>query len=795
MLVAWVLFPLVLLAVCLGCGLLVERIAGFQLSGGLLFSLGLIVVIVAATLTTARSGFAKLTTPVVIVLAVAGYASSWRRVRALRPRGWGLAVGVGVYAIAAAPVVLSGRAGFLGYFTLNDASFQFALIDQLLAHGPNLAGLPVSSYSAVLHSYLSTSYPIGSQVALGAVRPLVGQDVAWVFQPYMAVIISFGAVALYDLLQGVVRSEAMRALCAFIAGQAGLLYAFYLEASIKEVAATWIVTTTVALVFVVLRERVGLRRLVPLVLAVVAGLDVLKLTIVPWLIVPLCVFVAVAAWRLRHAVRRASPTRLVLTSAGVAAGLFALAAPVLSSASTFLNVANSVLTEPNDLGNLIVPLQNWEVFGIWPSGDFRYGLPHVRATFVLIGIAGASAVMGVLWLWRRRAWAPLLLVVGNAIAATYLLSRASPYASAKVMAIFSASVVLAAMLGAAALHEGGRRLEGWGLAVVVAGGVLWTNALAFHDSSIAPRERLAQLAFIGGRYAGQGPAFYNLSDEFAVHFLRRLAPTDVAFGPPPARPGLARTPAQVRLPWDPDELSLSYLEQFPLLVLGRSPLVSRPPANFELVYEDSYYEVWKRNASLSVLAHLPLGEGLQPSSVPRCAAVVRLSRRAARAGARLAYVKRSPMPYLVPTQAVRPLNWGLVDGDPYELIPRSESGTVSGAVAVAHPGRYEVWLEGSFGQRVDVSVAGRHVGSVEYQLGPPGQFLQVGQTTLGGGTVVVSISGPADNKLRPGAEGAARLLGPLMLVPVGEHTSVSFTDPAHATALCHEALDWIEIVR
>src|SRR5690242_6401869 len=110
MLVAWVLFPLVLLAVCLGCGLLVERVSGFQLSGGLLMSVGLILVIVASTLTTARDATAALTTPLVLVLAVGGYASSWRRVRVLRPGGWGLAVGLGVYAIAAAPVVLSGSA-------------------------------------------------------------------------------------------------------------------------------------------------------------------------------------------------------------------------------------------------------------------------------------------------------------------------------------------------------------------------------------------------------------------------------------------------------------------------------------------------------------------------------------------------------------------------------------------------------------------------------------------------------------------------------------------------------------
>src|SRR5258708_4531318 len=121
MLVAWALFPLVVVAVCLGCGLLVERIAGWEFSGGLLVSLGLALVIVVATLATDRSATAPLTTALVLVLAVAGYATSWRRARRLRPRSWAVAVGLGVYCIGAAPVLATGTASFLGYFVLNDS--------------------------------------------------------------------------------------------------------------------------------------------------------------------------------------------------------------------------------------------------------------------------------------------------------------------------------------------------------------------------------------------------------------------------------------------------------------------------------------------------------------------------------------------------------------------------------------------------------------------------------------------------------------------------------------------------
>ena len=41
LLLAWIVFPLVLVALSLGCGLLVERAAGLTLPGALLLPLGL----------------------------------------------------------------------------------------------------------------------------------------------------------------------------------------------------------------------------------------------------------------------------------------------------------------------------------------------------------------------------------------------------------------------------------------------------------------------------------------------------------------------------------------------------------------------------------------------------------------------------------------------------------------------------------------------------------------------------------------------------------------------------------
>lgn len=796
MVVAWVLFPLVLLVVCAGCGLAVERVAGWELPGAVLPSVGLALVIVAATLSTESATIAPLTTALVVVLALAGYAMSVDRIRGLRPEPWALGVGVAVFAVCAAPVVLSGDATFLGYFTLNDPAFHFALIDQLLGHGHDVSTLPLSSYSEIVRVYLGTSYPVGADVALGAIRPLVGQDVAWVFQPYLAVVLALGGVALDELLCGVVLSRPLRAACAFIAAQAGLVYAFYLEGSIKELATTWVITLTVVLVFATLRARVRVRSIVPLLVVTVAGLDVLQLAIAPWLAPPIAVFLIVAARRARPYVRRISTRRLAIIAAGALLVIAALAGPIVSRASTFLSVATNVLTQQGNLGNLAGPLQGWQILGIWPSGDFRYPVvTHFRLTYALIGLALASSVLGALWLVRRRAWPPLLLLVGNGVAAAYLLSRASPYAAAKVMMIFSLTAVLMAMLGAAALDDGRRRVEAWLLALAIGGGVLWTNALGYHSAAVAPRARFAELASIDSRFSGQGPTFYNLSDEYALHFLRAAAPVDPAVSAPDPRPGAPpRIASGTRLPWDPDDLSLAYVESFRLLVLGRSPRTSRPPADFQLVYQGRYYEVWKRTATPHVLEHIPLGTGLEPASVPKCQVVISAAARASRAHAHLAYAALAPDPAFVPTKGGYPSDWGLVDGDRYSLVPRQRAGAVAGLIDITRPGRYEVWLQASFIQPFQVWVGGDRIGSVSNVLGPAGQFVHVGSVTLASGRQPVLIVRPGNN-LMPGDAGTGWLLGPLVLVPEGTQETVSEISPHDARSLCGHSLDWLEIVR
>src|SRR6478735_8537188 len=110
---AWIVFPLVLGLLSLGCGLLLERASGMRMPGTLLLPGGFIVISIAAYFAHMRTATPSLATPLVVALAIAGYALSppWKRFELDR---WAAGAAAGVYWVFAAPVVLVG-ATFAGY--------------------------------------------------------------------------------------------------------------------------------------------------------------------------------------------------------------------------------------------------------------------------------------------------------------------------------------------------------------------------------------------------------------------------------------------------------------------------------------------------------------------------------------------------------------------------------------------------------------------------------------------------------------------------------------------------------
>jgi hypothetical protein len=689
--VCWIFFPAAIAALSLGCGLLVERVTRTRLPSELLLPTGFAAIVSVALFATLTSATASLALPTVLALSVVGLATSIPpSLRRIDP--WAIAAGVGVFAVFAAPVVLSGDATFAGYVKLDDTATFLALTDRALEHGRSLDGLAPSSYEATL-AFNLPFYPLGSLLPLGIGAKLVGHDIAWVFQPYLAFLAALLGLALYRLSGLVVPSRPARAAAAFLAAQAALLYGYSLWGGVKEVAAAALVALAAALTSDAFNARRSALALIPLGIAAAALVGVLSIGALVWLI-PVIGVVAVSIVRRRSGVR---PIALV----GVGAVL--LVPSLVVARLMFGEGVLSSVRDEGELGNLVGALNPLQVFGVWPAGDFRFRPDRMDVTYVLVAAVALLALAGLLAAAARRAWELPLYVAGALGGAVVYGLLASPWIEAKAFAIASPALVLAALVGALRLL-GVRRTEGAVAVGLIALGVGWSNVLAFGDATLAPREQLAELEAIGKRFDGQGPALMTEYQPYGVrHFLRGLdaeGASELRRRPIPLRNGSTVPKGGYA---DLAAFRRDAVLTYRTLVLRRTPIGSRPPSAYRLVWQRRFYEVWQR-----------------PNAVPVSASGTRSCAKAL-------------------------------------------SVTGSG-LSVTRNGRYEVWAGGSVRGELIALVDGRQIGRVRHQLNHAGQYTSLGQVELTAGSHTLQ-SRYRQARFRPGEGGEAWATGPLLVTP------------------------------
>ena len=788
----WLAFPAIFAVLCLGAGLLVERASGTRLPGQLLLPLGFAALVAVTQLTTFKSATAPATLAVVGVMVVAGFAVSIGRLRTLRPDKWLLLMAAATFVMFAAPAVLWGSRTFLGYGNLGDAAVHFGIVDQLLRDGHSVAGLPASSFTESIGTYFETKYPTGAHSVLATVREVVGIDVAWVFQPFLTCMAVLIALGIERLARDLTDDRRLSALVGGIAGGSGLVYAYAVhQEAIKELAAVALLVLLTALVAPLLRTPPTWRAAIPLAVATGGGLGVLSFALAPWL-GPL-LLVAAGGLALQH---WGSRRGLLLSEVAVFVVLATvLAVPRLAGLQTFVNVNKVTLTASEEVGNLNRQLDFILGLGVWPAQDFRSGMPPQEGLAIaLVGVALIAALFGVLAVWRRRAWQVGLFAIVSLIGFAVVARSASPWGHGKALMILSPALALLAAAGALGLIEARRRIEGMVLLAALTLGVLWTNAQAYHGIDAAPHDRLDELAQIGERFEGQGPALFTEFDEYAKHFLRDTAPTGAseAFKPPypeaeegvPIRFGFSTDVAN----WKPSSLS----EHFDLLVVRRGPAQSRPPAGWERVFAGSYYDVWReREDAPEILAQTDFGDRLDAAGPARCGDIRRLAGVARAAGGELGYVERDAVYKFVPTQVPPPRNW-TVDGGDGNIYRPVGPGRVAGTTRLP-PGRYTVWFEASAQREAAVFVDDQHVGSIKDHLNPRLSATELGTVDIDGGETRIRIDIGGGN-LEPGNGGYNRLVGPVYLTPVDDPgtAEVQTVAPERWRSLCGRNLDWVQ---
>jgi len=791
---AWLLVPFALGFLCFGLGLLVERIARTEVPGAARIPLGFAAAVVVGQAVTTFDLTAKLLTPVLVVLAVIGFALSTPR-RDWRLSRSELVAAVAVYAVFAAPIVLSGDATFAGYIKLDDTATWMAFTDWITGHGPSVHGLAPSSYEATLAINLNGGYPWAGFTPLGAAHQLTGQDVAWVIQPFMACLAAMLALTISALVEPLVADRRLRALVAFIAAQPALLYGYYLWGGIKEIESALLL----ALIALVATRTQPWQEIpwaaVPLALGSGALLGVYGLGGGVWLVPAFVIAVLIAArtagWR------KAALAIAVAAGLTLAVGLPAIVRGVVAQIDGEIYAPSGSRMPGSPLGNLIGPLNPLQVAGIWTAPDFRVETSHVVVAYLLIAVALAAAAYGFWLAWKQRKWSlPAWIAFGFA-GGVVVVAFGSPWVDGKVYASLSPVIPAAAAAAGALLIEAGRRFPGTAVIALLGGGILVSNALAYTQVTLAPRDELSELAEIANQIRGEGPTLMTDDQTYGVrHFLRDADPEGVN--------QLRRRQIRLRdgtladkpLIGGVDAIALPSVLEYRTVIVRRSPVASRPPAIYVLVRRGQYYDVWQRplQPTGQVLDHLSLGGVADPGAVPSCSQVLALAATARSPGARLVAAPATPVSAVSLKNADAPADWRRGD----YLTPGDSPGQVRSSFEVSRPGDYEIWLGGSVRAGVDTRVDGRSIGSVRHHLVSGIGYTRVGEAELEPGRhdLVLSFSG-AD--LFPGSSRSATLdfpVGPLVvaLAPGAGADDLQAVAPAQAVSLCGKRWDWVEVV-
>ena len=777
--VAWLAFPLLVGALAFGCGLLVTRLSGLALPGALVPPLGLATIMVAAQFATSFDATAELTTPLIVALAVAGLFSARRDFRTSVPSRAELAAALSVFVVFAIPVVALGEATIAGYMKLEDGSTFLALADNALDHGRGARGYADSEY-LILNN--RGDYPVGSLLPFGIGGRILREEIAWLLQPYLAFLAAMLALVLQPLCASLITSPWRRALVGFIAAQAALLFGFAMWGGTKELTAAWLIPLAATLLPVTARAT-GWRAQLPLAVTTAAAVTALSFGGLAWLGFPFAVTLALLGRSDGFWIAAKRAAAFVLVSVP-------LLVPALPTAELVTYSGNrAVLTSQQELGTLPGPLNNLEVVGVWLGSDFRFSPDYDLATLALIVLVVSAAIAGAWQFWRGEGRAALLYALGAATGCIAIVSGAGPWFDAKALATVSPVLVFLAMSAGVHATEAGRRLAGWIVIVLVGGGVLASNAMAYREVTLAPRDRFEELIDIDRDFAGMGPTLLTREEAYANRYFLRDMAVDNAAEKRWHRPIKLRDGRDIPTfrSVDIDQLSIDTIEHFRLLVLRRSPVGSRPPSNFELAWRGRWYDVWRRAAPAPV-AHLGFGDRFDPGDTPSCMTLRGFAADHERLLLAAAHAPSSVVVKLPPERL--PGGW-----QPNRQFPgaasASRSGTVDTTFELPHGGRWQLWVGGAVLGHLSLTIDGRRVATMRHRMNHRGDYEPLAVVALSSGRHRLGFD--YTERLVDGINDRF-LMGPVALSPAGPPVEPAVLPAGDVDSLCGERLDWVEAI-
>lgn len=783
-------YPVVLALLCLGAGLLVDRVSGGWLAAMLLPAVGAAALIAVSQLSTYATPLAPATPYLLVAVALTGFVLARERAHTLACAArtssgarWQLVVCPFAYLLALAPVLLAGRPTFSSYMALADSAVHMLGADFLIHHGQNYSHLDLrNSYGLFVHNYYGSSYPSGADTLYGGSSLLLGLPLIWTFQPFVAFMLACAAGPAWMLVRRVGLDGAWAALATLTVTLPALVYAYELIGSVKEIASLALILSMGALVAYRRWLSMGARAAIPFALLLAAGVSTLGVAFGAWALAAALVLGVLALAQL-------TPARVGGLLAVGTLVLVVFAWPTWAKASGSLNVASAIASTSNP-GNIHTPLRATQMLGVWLGGSYLEVPTGVLLTLTSVAIAFVlvATIVGVGNAVRAR-WYALAGWFGLSMLVWLLLSNyATTWANAKTLMLTSPLVMLMAWAGIAAMRRSRIRIAAPLVAFVLVGGVFVSDALQYHASNLAPTARYEELASINARFGGRGPTLFDDFDEYALYELRDMDIGGPDFMYPP--PALAAAAGGYGKPVDLSRIAPSALAAYPLIVTRRDPGAARPPAAYRLLWQGVYYQVWgRRPRAPAAIAHV----GLSRPSRSQCAEIARVADAARADGGRLVGARAPELVSIALARTQHPRAWRRARAG----IVMGADGTLRATFTLPHGGAWELWLKGEVMRPLHVAIDGRALGSIGGQL--DGNSLVANpltplRATLAAGPHTLTIARPGWN-LAPG-DGGAAVLAAILLVPAGPagEPALRAVPVARWRALCATPLQWLELV-
>jgi hypothetical protein len=778
---AWLFFPFVLVTSAICIGMAVFRISRLDLNNLLILPMGFAMLIVLGQIITLSSRIAP-HTPIIFLVCVLLCAIyfvpeilSWFKCNLKA-----LVLGFSVFIIHGLPILMTGTPTFAGWIKLDDGSSWLSVTDQMLLAGRDTTVLAPSTHEANVQILLnpgsgSYPYPTGSFVPMGVFSKWLFIDPAWILQPYMAAAAMILCVTFLALLKPIQIPNWSKLLAAFVAPTSALFLGYEMWGGIKELLLVPVIVLVTALIPLVLEKPNEPRRIIPFAVACSAYVLVFSISGLVWLFFPV-IFLVVGLTRLKRNIPWVHA--LGFLSTFVVCSL-AVVLPVLKNLRNLASYGDFAQSS-TDIGNLLGPLKFTQIFGIWLTGDFRYGPHFLVVNTALVVLCGSLFVLGCYFFLTSGHSHIAVLGISVTLLSAFTL-RGNAWISGKTLAMAS-PIVLAIALCALGFVANKFAMEAVIMAGLLSTGVLVSYVYTYHEVWLAPYEQLKELEAIGEdrSYAAPG-MMIEYSSYGARHFLRNLdleGAGELRRNLIPLRTGAGLAPGAVA---DVDEFALASLQNYQTLVLRTSANTSRPPGNYDLKFSGNYYEVWQRNPDSKLpVEHYPFGSKDVQSAIPECSFLD------------TEIAPKVPGNNILVSSGTSGLTLPIVDVTSQTKDAGNKS-VFESKFEITNSSTFDLWVAGFTKGRAEIFIDDVPITTISHLLNGWATTSRFANVELASGPHVLKVV--TDSPwLIPGSGGLSYPMGPFYLSDQNEKHSVEVVAPENLNSLCTKPVDWIELV-